>query len=100
MFLAYKYVALVLMLGIANQVGPTLGLRENLPIGLADLRKELVASPEMEVFLGRVDARAYAFSFSESGKICYIYKLKAFGDLSLEAKNRMLGPRRSTAPPR
>jgi hypothetical protein len=92
MFLAYKYVAVALMMAEINYMGFRLGLPMNMPVHANEVKRAIVfpPTPLMPSFGGRLDVDGFAFSFSNNGRLCYIWKIKPFGTLTIPARNYML----------
>jgi hypothetical protein len=98
MNLAYKYVAITVMLGEINFIGARLNLPIHFPVTEADLRKILVVpstvlnieSPGWPNFGGRLDTEKFSFCFSDDGRLRYIVKLHPWGTMSVPVRNDML----------
>ena len=73
--LAYKYVALALMLTEINFCAGRLHLPADLPIKEQSLRAEAVFPPQVIGFAGRLDTDKYSFSFAKDGRLRFITKL-------------------------
>jgi len=73
--LAYKYVAVTLMLAEINFCAGRLHLPAGLPIKEQNLRAEAVFPPRIIGFAGRLDTDKYSFSFAKSGRLRFITKL-------------------------
>lgn len=73
--LAYKSVAVILMLAEINFCASRLQLPVNLPIKRQDIRNEMVFAPRRLIFAGRLDTEKYVFSFARSGRLRFITKL-------------------------
>ena len=103
MYLAYKYVAVVLMLAEVNCVAPRIGLPMRFPIMESDLHFALVAPPTVPNpdnllrpnLLGRLDTDKYSFSFSHSGRLCFITKLHPWARMGMAERNDMLATQKS-----
>ena len=75
--LAYKYVALAVMLVEVNYCATRLKLGMSLPARVDDAKRAFVAAPGLIGFGGRIDFENYAFSFTKSSHLRYITKLQA-----------------------
>jgi hypothetical protein len=73
--LAYKYVAIIVMLAEINFCAGRLNLPDQLPIKESDLRAEAVFAPSVIGFAGRLDTQKYSFSFAKDGRLRFITKL-------------------------
>jgi len=73
--LAYKYIAIILMLAEINFCSGRLYLPADLPIEEQNLRAEAVFSPRVIGFAGRLDTDKYSFSFAKDGRLRFITKL-------------------------
>jgi hypothetical protein len=76
--LAYKYVAVMLMLFEVNHCGERLGLK-GLPVQQEQIRRVYVGQPRLLKCLGCIDTETYSFGFSEAGRLRYITRLDPFG---------------------
>jgi len=74
--LAYKSVAIAVMLAEANFCANRLQLPVKLPIESQDIQNAMVAPPRRHVFMGRIDADDYVFSFARTGRLRFIINLK------------------------
>jgi hypothetical protein len=70
--LAYKYVAIIVMLAEINFCASRLHLPDNLPIKEQDIKAAAVSPPRVIGFAGRIDTGKYYFSFIESGRLRFI----------------------------
>lgn len=77
--LAYKYVAVSMMLAEANFCSEALHLPSNSPIQREQIRQEYVGPPRLVRSLGSIDTDQYSFGFSESGRLRFVTRLNAFG---------------------
>ena len=74
--LAYKYVAVTLMLAEINFCASRLHLTIDLPIKEQDIKAVAVFPPRVIGFAGRIDTKDYSFSFAKSGRLRFITKLE------------------------
>ncbi|MGB7748754.1 MAG: hypothetical protein WBN75_15880 [Verrucomicrobiia bacterium] len=82
--LAYKYVAMTLMLAEINFCANRLHLSADLPIKEQDIKAMAVFPPRVIGFAGRIDTAKYSFSFAKSGRLRFITSLNDNrGNLSL-----------------
>jgi hypothetical protein len=97
MHLAYKYVAVALMLAEVNFTVSKMNLQIAFPISESQIRFALVAPAEWKwaTSSGRIDADGYAFSFSQEGKLRFVWKIAPFGNLHMAERNEMLSKDRS-----
>ena len=103
-FLAYKFVAVGLMIASANEIGSQLDLRMRFPIKMAELQRTQVFPPdmpngenlEMYNYGGRINTKDYGFSFSDAGRLCYITRLHPWGKMTVAQQNDMLVKQNST----
>ena len=73
--LAYKFVALTMMLAEINFCSRRLNLPEALPITDHDIHMETVFPPSIIGFAGRLDTSKYSFVFAKSGRLRFITDL-------------------------
>jgi hypothetical protein len=74
--LAYKYVALAVMLAEINYCGDRLHLKEGRPVKAEDHIKVMIDDPRGIIgFAGTVETRNYFFSFVHTGRLRYIHKM-------------------------
>jgi hypothetical protein len=91
MFLAYKYVAVAVMLAEANFLSDRLQLPIGHPIHEYNLSRQLVFDPIVFSALGaggRIDTDQYAFSFVKARR--YIIKLHSFEGKNMADENEIL----------
>jgi hypothetical protein len=82
--LAYKYVALAVMVAEINFCASNLHLNQPLPISSENLKAVMIHDPRPLIgFNGRLDTENYSFSFVRSGKLRFITRLDAPGRQSL-----------------
>lgn len=82
--LAYKCVAVTLMLAEINICASRLHLPVDLPMKEQDIKAEAVFPPGIIGFAGRIDTEKYSFSFAKSGRLRFITNLNDNrGNLSL-----------------
>lgn len=89
--LAYKYIAIVLMLADINLCAERLHLKAALPIKEVDAKEIYVAPPRILKFMGAVDTTNYSFGFSESGRLRFITEVQPFGADPLPEIQKRLG---------
>jgi hypothetical protein len=77
--LAYKYVAVAVMLAEINYCSNNLHLKQSLPVKDDDIQAVAVFNPKVLGFAGRIDTEYYSFSFVKSGRLRFITKLDAPG---------------------
>jgi hypothetical protein len=95
--LAYKYIAVTIMLAEINFCADRLHLQADLPIKEQNLRVETVFPPRVIGFAGRLDTEKYSFSFAKSGRLRFITKLDdGRGDQSLREYLEHLSQIKST----
>ena len=92
MYLAYKFVAITLMLAEVNLAVSRLNIPIKWPVQESEVNSALVAPPgwNWAITAGRIDIHGYSFSFSHEGKLRYIWKIKPFGKLGMADRNDML----------
>jgi hypothetical protein len=90
MYLAYKYVAVALMVAELNSTVSRMDLTQRFPIKESDLSYSMVAPPNVGFFRGRISTDRYTFSFSKSGRLQYIWELKPFDDTVSAAGRRKI----------
>jgi hypothetical protein len=73
--LAYKSVAVALMLVEINFCAGRLNLPDQLPIKESALRAQAIFPPRVIGFVGRLDTEKYSFSFAKDGRLRFITKL-------------------------
>ena len=78
MSLAYKYVALAVMMAEINYCANQLHLKEKLPIKEEDATMSNIFDPSIMGFAGRIDTAEYSFCFSKSGRLRFITKLEDY----------------------
>src|SRR5437899_2613439 len=81
--LAYKYVALSIMLAEANYYASHLKLPIDLPIRQQDLTANHVSPPRQMGFAGRIDTQQFSFGFGgalgqETGTLRFVVRLNRF----------------------
>lgn len=74
-WLAYKYVAVSIMLAEINYCAEKLRLPIQLPVERTHLEVQSVSPPNLFPFGGRLDTKDFSFSFAEDGRLQYIYAL-------------------------
>ena len=74
--LAYKYVALAVMMAEINFCAGKLHLKDNLPIDRQHVIHELIVNPHDLGFGGRLDTKNYSYTFGENGHLKFITKLE------------------------
>jgi hypothetical protein len=75
--LAYKFVAVAVMLTEINHCASRLKLDVPSPITREHIRRAMVVSPDLKgLGLGRIDVENYSFSFARSGQISYFTRLQ------------------------
>ena len=95
--LAYKYLAITLMLAEINFCAGRLRLPADMPIQEQDLRAEAVSSPQVIGFAGRLDTDKYSFTFAKDGRLRFIIKLEnGRGDKTLREYQEGLAKVKST----
>lgn len=101
--LAYQHVAIAAMLKEVNYIGPKLGLPIPFPIMEEDLVTAMAPRPNMQnlrnpalpFFGGTFHTRQFAFSFSDNGRLCFVFKLHPWGRMSVAERNDMLAAQKS-----
>jgi hypothetical protein len=74
--LAYKYVAVTLMLAEINFCASRLHLPVDLPIKEQDVKAAVFPPSRAISFAGRIDTKDYSFTFAKSGRLRFITKLE------------------------
>ncbi len=77
--LAYKYVAIALMLTEANYFADRLQLPIQKPITRDDVRYAYAYPPALRWLEGRIDAHGYSFGFFSSGRLSAVTKMRNNG---------------------
>lgn len=77
--LAYKFVALAVMLSEINYCCGRLHLKENLPVTPQTISFCRIFDPTLIGFDGRIDTKEYSFCFVKSGRLRFITKLEGRG---------------------
>jgi hypothetical protein len=98
MLLAYKYVALTVLIAEANFNAERLNLPINRPVVESQLTFTLIAPTnilEMGGFMGSIHAQQYAFSEGGGNHYRLVAKLDSFGGLSSAEQNEMLSHEKS-----
>ena len=98
--LAYKYVAIAVMLAEANYCAERLHLQMSFPIVQTNLNRAYVNRPLVSGFGGSIETTNYAFSFhsrvKDSGRLRYISKVTPQNwGLSIREKNLELSRQKS-----
>lgn len=78
MKLAYKYVAMAVMMVQANFLMSKLHLKESEPIRSQDIIAQRIHGPFLTGFIGGIDTTKYHFGFFDSGREIIITKLEDF----------------------
>jgi hypothetical protein len=74
--LAYKYVALAVMIAEINFCDSRLPLKSELPVTDDKIIHQLIMDPREYRFGGRLDTESYSYSFSGNGRLVFITKLE------------------------
>src|SRR6266446_4986336 len=88
--LAYKYVALAIMLGEINYFVSQLQLPIDRPVSERDLKAQFFVDPRRMPLSGRLDTKEYSFSIGE-GRLCFVTNLQENrGEMSMREYNEKL----------
>src|SRR5467141_3792210 len=85
--LAYKYVALALMIAEGNHTIKKLDVRGWGPISTADVLSYHISPPRLRPG-GSLDTPKYMFGFGEEGKLQFIHAYQPEHHLSIEERHR------------
>ena len=85
--LAYRYVALALMLAEANHAIDQLDLPDWKPIAAAEIVSHHVSPPRLRPG-GSLDTRKFMFGFGSEGKLQFIHAYQPEHDLPVEERNK------------
>ncbi len=93
--IAYKYVAIAMMLMEINFCAKRLHLPIEIPLRTDTIRVAAAYDPRIAGFMGRIETINFFFSFAESGKLCYIIQLDERHSLSINEYHQKMSKLRS-----
>jgi len=93
--LAYKFVALAMMLAEINFCGNQLNLHTKLPIKEENVCSVFIPDPKFIGFGGRIDTYEYSFCFAQTGRLRFIVKLNHQHGMSLIDYQKDLSSKKS-----